>query len=324
MYADLERGGVDDVGDALVDGHPAADGEDADGHDEAPEVDLHAVAERVLLVGGLRAAAQAVVEQDAVAGVHQGVDALGDHGRAAGEPGGHELDGGDGHVADDRGDDGFLGFGCHARPVYTVEGRRACDHTLEAGWATLGCMELNQRGLERAARLIEKGVSHPGSVHGGHRRRRRPFPHIRQRRGHLPRLPHLRGADRDLRRGAAGGRSARHRRGLLPGTKGGAEGRLPAAVRLPGEGEHGLRRTGARGLPARGRGQRGPLRGSQADHPACVRHSGQSHQLLRLPHDRRHRPRQPQRGRQLLHPLQLHPRRRQMHPVALRRRRLGA
>ena len=35
-------------------------------------------------------------------------------------------------------------------------------------------------------------------------------------------------------------------------------------------------------------------------------------------------PRQPQRGRQLLHPFQLHPRRRQVHPVALRRCRLGA
>ena len=37
-------------GDALVDGHAAADAEDADGDDEAPEVDLHAVAERVVLV----------------------------------------------------------------------------------------------------------------------------------------------------------------------------------------------------------------------------------------------------------------------------------
>ena len=30
-----------------------------------------------------------------------------------------------------------------------------------AGWATLTCMELNQRGLEKAARLIEKGVTIP-------------------------------------------------------------------------------------------------------------------------------------------------------------------
>ena len=34
------------------------------------------------------------------------------------KPGGHELDGGDGRVADDRGDDGFLGFGCHAASLH--------------------------------------------------------------------------------------------------------------------------------------------------------------------------------------------------------------
>ena len=55
MYGVLEGRRVDDVGDALVDGHAAADAEDADGDDEAPEVDLHAVAEGVVLVGGRRA-----------------------------------------------------------------------------------------------------------------------------------------------------------------------------------------------------------------------------------------------------------------------------
>ena len=81
----LERRRVLDVGDALVDGHAAADAEDAHGDDEAPEVDLHAVAERVVLVGGPGAPVEAVEEQAAVAGVDDGVDALADHRRAAGD-----------------------------------------------------------------------------------------------------------------------------------------------------------------------------------------------------------------------------------------------
>ena len=51
----LELHGMLDVRDALVDGHAAADAEDAHGDDEAPEVDLHAVTEGVLLVGRPRA-----------------------------------------------------------------------------------------------------------------------------------------------------------------------------------------------------------------------------------------------------------------------------
>ena len=113
----LERRRVLDVGDALVDGHAAADAEDAHGDDEAPEVDLHAVPERVVLVGGPGAPVEAVEEQSAVAGVDHGVDALADHRRAAGDGAGDELDHRDGEVADDRGDDSLLGLLCHGRSV---------------------------------------------------------------------------------------------------------------------------------------------------------------------------------------------------------------
>ena len=120
MYATsrvLDRDGMPDVRDALVDGHPAADAEDAHGDDQAPEVDLHAVSERVVVVGRSGAPVEAVVEQPAVAGVDERVDALADHRRAAGHGAGDELDRRDRDVADDRGDDRFLGFLRHGRSV---------------------------------------------------------------------------------------------------------------------------------------------------------------------------------------------------------------
>ena len=65
---------VEEVLDAFVDGDAGAEGEDENGDDETPEVDFLAVAEGVVLVGGLLCLTQAEEEQCLVAGVDDGVD----------------------------------------------------------------------------------------------------------------------------------------------------------------------------------------------------------------------------------------------------------
>lgn len=73
-----------------------------------------AVAEGMLVVGGLAAAVQAVEHQAAVAGVDKRVDRLGEHGGAAGKRGRDELGPGDGQIADHRGDDSPASLCGHA------------------------------------------------------------------------------------------------------------------------------------------------------------------------------------------------------------------
>ena len=100
--------------DALEDGHAAANGEDQDGDDERPEVELLAVPEGVVGVGRLAAASDAEQQEQAVARVDQRVDPLGEHGRAAGYGRGDEFRHGDRQVAGDRGVDRALrGRGGH-------------------------------------------------------------------------------------------------------------------------------------------------------------------------------------------------------------------
>ena len=70
----------------------------------------------------------------------------------------------------------------------------------------------------------------------------------------------------------------------------------------------------------RGGSRRRPLRGPQADHPLPLRDARQPHQLLRLPDGGGDQPQEPQRGRELLRPLQFHARRRQDHRLAGGRR----
>ncbi len=98
-----DRMRVQEVGDPLVDRHPAASGEDEDGDDQAPEVQVLAVAEGV--VGIRRPAAQAMTEQEqpAVAGIDQRVNRLGEHRGAAGEERRGELRARDRQVAGDSG-----------------------------------------------------------------------------------------------------------------------------------------------------------------------------------------------------------------------------
>ncbi|MNI63999.1 hypothetical protein D3C73_1194150 [compost metagenome] len=69
-----------DVLDAFVGRDAGAGGEYQQGDDEAPEVQLAAVAERVQGVGGLLGTAQAVQQQHFVEGVDQRMHALAEHG----------------------------------------------------------------------------------------------------------------------------------------------------------------------------------------------------------------------------------------------------
>ena len=64
----------------------------------------------MLVVGGHPGLAHAEEHQQAVAGIHDGMDALRDHRRRAGEGSGDELDDPDQQVADDSRDDGRRGL----------------------------------------------------------------------------------------------------------------------------------------------------------------------------------------------------------------------
>lgn len=102
---------VEDLVNPLVDGDAGADGKDQDRDDKGPEIELDAIAEGVLLVGGLPGLFQPVQQETLVARVDQRVDALRHHGGGAGPCGGNELGDGNEEVADERGVNDFLGAG---------------------------------------------------------------------------------------------------------------------------------------------------------------------------------------------------------------------
>ena len=76
---------------ALVDRYAGAHGEQQDGDNEAPEVQLLAVAERVARVGGLARPAHAEQQQALVGRVGYGVQRLRQHRGRAGDRGRHEF-----------------------------------------------------------------------------------------------------------------------------------------------------------------------------------------------------------------------------------------
>jgi hypothetical protein len=82
---------IEDVEDALVDREPRAGREDQDRDDEAPEIKLAPVTERMLLVGRQLAALLAVEQQNLVDAVDHRMDALGQHRRRSAESRRHEL-----------------------------------------------------------------------------------------------------------------------------------------------------------------------------------------------------------------------------------------
>ena len=96
------RFGMSDVFHAFVKRQPSADAEDQHSDDQAPEVQLFAVPERMLGRGRPLAQLEAHEQEDAVQRVDRGVDAFGQHRRTARDAGDHELGDRDGHVGGDR------------------------------------------------------------------------------------------------------------------------------------------------------------------------------------------------------------------------------
>ncbi len=94
--------------DALEQGEQAAHAEQDQGDDECPEVALAAVPEGMLAVGGPLGAAPTEQQKALVAGIGNGVDALGEQACGAGDEEADELGEGDAGVCQQRGDDRFL------------------------------------------------------------------------------------------------------------------------------------------------------------------------------------------------------------------------
>jgi hypothetical protein len=76
--------GLEHVDHALVDRDSGAQGKYQNGDDEAPEIELAPVAERVVFVGGLARLAPAPDQEQLVQAVDDAVDPLGQHRRRAG------------------------------------------------------------------------------------------------------------------------------------------------------------------------------------------------------------------------------------------------
>src|SRR5258705_8991627 len=100
MWID-DRQRIEDVVDALVERDAGAQREHLQRGDEAPEIELAAVAERMAVVGRERGAMYAVEQHPLIAGVDQRMDGLAQHRGASRPPGGAELDQRDQEVADE-------------------------------------------------------------------------------------------------------------------------------------------------------------------------------------------------------------------------------
>ena len=94
--------------DALIDRYTRAQCEHQDSDHEAPEIDFLAMAEGKLIVRRVARLADAIEQQDLVAGIHQGVDAFRQHRGTAGESRRDELRHGNKTVADKRCENNFV------------------------------------------------------------------------------------------------------------------------------------------------------------------------------------------------------------------------
>ena len=115
---------VADVLDAFIERHAAAQPKDQHRDDQAPEIELLAVPERMLRRRGPVAQPQTDQQQDTVESVDRRVNAFRQHGRAARHARDDELGYGDRYVGADRAIDCNFGFG-HVCMV-TEPDRSAC------------------------------------------------------------------------------------------------------------------------------------------------------------------------------------------------------
>jgi transposase len=86
-----QRGRSENVTDSLVQRDAGAERKDEQRNDEAPEIELATVAQRVELVGWLRRPVESIQQENLVAGVDERMNRLARHRRAAGEAARHEL-----------------------------------------------------------------------------------------------------------------------------------------------------------------------------------------------------------------------------------------
>ena len=105
----LERVRMLQFAGAFIDGQARSQGEDQDGHHEGPEIEFHAVTERVARVRRLAGALHAVQHEALVAGIHHRMDGLAEHGGTAGDACGDELGNCDQAVAGQGSKDDFAG-----------------------------------------------------------------------------------------------------------------------------------------------------------------------------------------------------------------------
>ena len=166
----LDRLGVQQRVDALVDREAGAEHEDPDGREQRPEVALHAVAERVLPVGGLLAALERGQQEDLVDRVRDRVRALGEHRRRAGQRAGHDLGDRDRQVRAARHQHGA------ERPVLLLLSHgRSVPHGPSRGRGGCG------RATECRGEAVP-AARHPGRGRGRRQRVRR-LPGVRRARG---------------------------------------------------------------------------------------------------------------------------------------------
>src|SRR3569833_3406399 len=111
-----------DVDDPFVDGNTRAEREYQHRDHEAPEVELAAVAERVVLIGRLLSLAPAPHQQQLIGRIDKTVDALREHRRRPGNRGGDELRNRDSDVRSKRDNErsGTGGVGAHASRKFTM------------------------------------------------------------------------------------------------------------------------------------------------------------------------------------------------------------
>jgi len=88
--------------DPLIERHPRTDAEDQDRHHERPEVELHAITERVKLIGRPGSPLHAVKQQTLVADIDERMDSLAQHCRTASVGRSNKLGDGDQRVAGER------------------------------------------------------------------------------------------------------------------------------------------------------------------------------------------------------------------------------
>ena len=77
--------GMNEMGDALIDGHAPTAAEKDDGNNQTPQVELLTISEWMRLVSRFPTLTQTQQEQQFVAGIDRGVDPFGEHGRTAGD-----------------------------------------------------------------------------------------------------------------------------------------------------------------------------------------------------------------------------------------------